>query len=162
MGARLAPLGPMPMLCSDLLRARETAEIIAAHWGGTVEPDARWRETHCGDFEGRPWSDFTADAELQARYDTDPYHTAIPGGESAATMAARAVAAFTDALARPEPRLAIVSHGGPLCAVLAHVLAVPYTHFWKLLMDHAGLTSITETDGWLAVKTMNDVGHLTV
>ena len=47
-------------------------------------------------------------------------------------------------------------HSAHLCAVLA----VPYTHFWKLLIDHAGLSRITETDGWLAVKTMNDVGHL--
>ncbi|MFA4965633.1 MAG: histidine phosphatase family protein, partial [Thermoleophilia bacterium] len=40
--ARLAPLGPMPVYCSDLSRARATAEAVAAVWagGGAAPGDA--------------------------------------------------------------------------------------------------------------------------
>lgn len=159
-GARLAALGPMPVLCSDLPRADETARIVAARWGVPVEPDARWREIGSGSLEGLPWDALAADAALAAAYEADPFHTAAPGGESAAVMAERAVAAFTGALARPEPRLVVVTHDGPLRAVFAHVLGIPSTHFWRLTTRHGGLTHIAMTDGWLTVVTMNEVGHL--
>ncbi len=157
---RLSPLGPMPVLCSDLPRARETAEIIARRWDGTVEPDPRWREAHAGDYEGRPWDDLAGDPDLQARFAADPFSTAMPGGESTAMMMARVTEAFDAAQSRPAERLLIVSHGGPICAVLAFCLLIPPDRFWALLVDHGGLTRITRTDGWFSVRTVNETPYL--
>ncbi len=159
-GARLAALGPMPVLCSDLPRARESAEIIAARWNVPVEPDARWRELSSGRLEGRPWEELSADADLAAALDADPYHTVMPGGESAAMMMQRAVAAVTEAAARPVPCLVVVAHDGPIRAVLAHVLGIPPTHFWRLTTRHGGLTHLAVVDGWWYVITTSETGHL--
>lgn len=158
--ARLGGLGPMPVLCSDLLRARVTAEIIAAQWAIAVEPDARWRETCCGELEDCPWSVFDERPELKAAYDADPLGARLPGGESMAEMAARAVAAFGQALTRPEPALAIVAHDGPIRAVLAHCLLLPAERFWTLTTSHGGLTQLTSRDGWISIRAVNDGGHL--
>ena len=157
---RLAALGPMPVLCSDLLRARQTAEIIAGQWGGEVITDLRWREVGCGAFEDRPWDDFSSDPELQARFDVDAYNAVMPGGESAAIMAARVIESFTEILARHDEQIAIVTHDGPLRAVLAHCLGIPPDRFWRLQTDHGGVTHLTFIDNWLAVRTVNDRSHM--
>jgi broad specificity phosphatase PhoE len=111
--ARLAPLGPMPVYCSDLLRAHQTAEYISMAWAsaGTSpdgdaggEPllydDARLRELDIGVFGGRSWDDFLADEELNAAMIADPLHTALPGGESLAQLRDRVLAAIDDIVGR--------------------------------------------------------------
>jgi len=104
---RLAPFGPMPIYSSDLPRARATAEHIVAAWesGGTPAPgpevivlDPRLREISLGDYEGRPWQEFEADAELTAAFAADPWRTALPNGESLAHLEARVHAAVVDVL----------------------------------------------------------------
>jgi broad specificity phosphatase PhoE len=160
--ARLNGLGPMPVLCSDLWRAKTTAEIIAAQWDITVEPDPRWREICCGEMEDYPWSVFDEQPALRDAFDADPLGARLPGGESAAEMAARVVVAFQQALERPEPALAIVAHDGPIRAVLAHCLLLPPARYWTLTTTQGGLTHLTQRDGWISVRTVNDCGHLPV
>lgn len=157
---RLAARGPMPVLCSDLQRARATADIIAAQWGVTATPDARWREISCGEMEDCPWSIFNEQPALKAAFDADPLGARLPGGESAAEMAARAVAAFQEALTRPEPALAIVTHDGPIRAVLAHCLRLPPERFWTIATTHGGLTHLATTDDWISIRAVNETGHL--
>jgi len=157
---RLAALGPMPVLCSDLLRTRQTAEIIAARWEGEVVADCRWREICCGDFEDRPWEAFSCEPELQARFEADPFHTVMPGGESAAVMSERVLEAFTELLSCADERVAVVTHDGPIRAALRHCLGIPEDRFWRYYTDHGGISLLSYKDEWLAVRTMNDVSHL--
>ena len=108
--ARLAPSGPMPVYSSDLPRARSTAEHIVGAWmaagglgvalGGPtrLSLDPRLREISLGDYEGRPWQEFEADAALTAAFATDPYGTALPNGESLEHLEARVHSAVLDIL----------------------------------------------------------------
>ena len=122
--AVLAPLGPMPVYCSDLPRARQTAELIAAAWceraatrgrglsgneassgegeaeAPAVRPDRRLREIDLGAYEGRSWGDYLADAELHAAMAADPLHTALPSGESLAQLRDRVLTAVDDIVGR--------------------------------------------------------------
>lgn len=110
--ARLAPLGPMPVYCSDLLRAHQTAEHIARVWtppsaaqpraacAPIVHDDPRLRELNLGVFEGRSWGVFLEDQELNAAMIADPLNTALPGGESLAQMRTRVLAAVQDIVDR--------------------------------------------------------------
>lgn len=112
----LAPRGPMRVYHSDLPRARATAECIVASWPGvqaaaSLVPDARLREIHLGDYEGRPWQDFEADTELTAAFAADPYCTALPNGESLAHLETRVHAAVCDILAQHG-----MDDSGALCA----------------------------------------------
>lgn len=99
--ARLAPFGPMPVHCSDLPRARATAEAITAAWAAAapVILDPRLREIDLGYYEGRSWDELEADAALTAAFNDDPYRTVMPEGESLAHLEARALAAVRDVLA---------------------------------------------------------------
>ncbi len=115
--ARLGPLGPLPVYCSDLPRARQTAEAITGVWGGRsaegsapavrIHPDPRLREIDLGDYEGRSWGEFLQDAILGAAFEADPYNTPLPGGESLALVRRRVIAAVDEIVA---------AHGRPPAA----------------------------------------------
>jgi broad specificity phosphatase PhoE len=94
---------------SDLRRARETAEIVAAENGAPVHLDERLREVDVGD-----WSGLTRD-EIAARF---PGATRWANGETREEMGGRVVAALLEiAAAHQGGRVLVVTHGGPLGAV---------------------------------------------
>lgn len=157
---RLSSLGSMLMISSDLPRALHTAGIIAARWQTTVNPDIRWRETNCGRFEGLPWSAYSEDSELVKQFEQDSYSTVMPEGESVAMMVERVQEAFRELIHQPEPRIAVVTHDGPIRAVLAHCLQLPRDKFWTLSTTHGGFTKISVSPDWLNVRCVNDTGHL--
>ena len=109
---------------SPLRRASATAEALAQPHGLPVRLDDRLRERNVGD-----WTGLTLDqARAQAPdfFATDWRQAGPPGGEPQAALAARVSAAFEDiVLAHPQATVAVVSHGGALSAVLAHLLGIP-------------------------------------
>jgi broad specificity phosphatase PhoE len=112
---------------SDLLRARQTAELIAVPRGLRVHIDTRLREMNLGVWEGMPSGEIRArfPRELEQR-ERDPYHTRSPGGESPGDVAARVLAAVEAISARhnDDPVL-IVSHGLSLALILCRALGIP-------------------------------------
>lgn len=157
---RFAALGPMPVISSDLRRAYDTANIIANAWQGEVTTDCRWRETNCGLLEGQPWSALSENHSLSQQLAQDAIATVLPGGESVAMMMARVNSAFAEALQLATERLMIVTHGGPLHAVLADCLQIPPTRYWSLTFAHAGVCHLRYSQGWMNIITVNDCSHL--
>ncbi len=96
---------------SDLGRALETARLA---WGA-ARPDARLREIHFGELEGR---DYTTLDEAQRAGLRDFADFAAPGGESLVSLTER-VNDFLDAL--PPGRHLVFAHGGVLRAVMRQV-----------------------------------------
>jgi broad specificity phosphatase PhoE len=98
--------------CSPLLRARETADIVARRIGLSPREDARLMETDTGDWTDRSFAEVIAEApEEFARFkDGDPTF-AFPGGESFAQQGVRVAGAFHD-IKRAEAPTLIVCHGG--------------------------------------------------
>ncbi|HEY4349353.1 MAG TPA: histidine phosphatase family protein [Gaiellaceae bacterium] len=101
---------------SDLLRARQTAEIVGARVGLEVDVDERLREVDVGE-----WSGLTT-AEVSLRY-PDGHRRRLSGGtgwkqgESYEALSARVVVALDDIAARhPAERVLVVTHGGALRA----------------------------------------------
>jgi broad specificity phosphatase PhoE len=135
---------------SDLSRARETAEIIAARLGRRVEVDARLREVDVGG-----WSGLTM-AEIEARFPDevarwrDEQRHAFDGGESYATMGERVVAAAEEIAARhPGQQVVVVLHGGPIRALLAHAAGVSYEQqrHRRAHLDNCGYTRVAVREG---------------
>ena len=104
---------------SDLVRARETAEEIQAHLGGTLVLDVRLREQHLGRLEGRSYAETWAEA---GRHDWSDPHLPVAGGESPHQVRARMSAAISE-IGLPGP-LALVSHGDAIRAAIAHLAGV--------------------------------------
>jgi 2,3-bisphosphoglycerate-dependent phosphoglycerate mutase len=124
---RVAALDPpvASLWCSDLSRARETAEIVGERLGLAPQADARLREGWRGDWEGflfeqieqRDPARYAAwrapDAEIGFRF---------PGGESLAEQQARVLEALSEIAESPAtaggaPAL-VVCHGGSIRTVL--------------------------------------------
>jgi broad specificity phosphatase PhoE len=110
---------------SDLVRARETAELILGDRGPRLELDPRWREMQFGTWEGLTWSEIvTRNPELAHRPAYAPRFYTPKNGESFDAVCRR-VCAAVDALgasARDGTVALVVTHAGALHALLRVLL----------------------------------------
>lgn len=116
---RAAAHGFAALWSSTLLRAHETAEIVAARIGLESKPDARLMETNAGDWTDRPFSEVQAEApELFAKFIAGDPSFAFPGGESFAEQEVRVGAALDEIEQGTLPAL-VVCHGMVIRAALS-------------------------------------------
>jgi broad specificity phosphatase PhoE len=125
--ADLGPSGRVDVVrTSDLVRARETAEIIAAELGGMLVADARLREQHLGRLQGRSYAETWVEAD---RHDWSDPHLPVAGGESPHQLRSR-IAEALDAV-DPATVTVLVSHGDAIRAAVAQVVGVqPHEAPW--------------------------------
>ncbi len=120
---RVAGLDPpiASLWCSDLSRARETAEIVGARIGLEPRLDARLREGWRGEWEGFLFDEIAArDPERYAAWRAPDAEIGFrfPGGESLAEQQARVLAAMGDAAEAGELPALLVCHGGSIRTML--------------------------------------------
>ena len=112
LAARAGGYGFRALWCSPLLRARETADLVARRIGLVPREDARLMETDAGDWTDRSFAEVQAEAPAEfERFRTGDPTFAFPGGESFAQQGVRVAAAFYD-IKRAEAPALIVCHGG--------------------------------------------------
>lgn len=124
---RLAPQIPADarIISSPMRRALALAERL-----GSVEAtDARLVELDFGAWENRLWSDIPRE-EFDA-WSCNIADHAPPGGESVAAMSAR-VREWWNTLEFGGAPLVVVSHGGPIRAIVAHLLDAPIANSFRL------------------------------
>jgi broad specificity phosphatase PhoE len=137
--AKLAPLGFDAIYSSDLARARQTAEALAAKTGLPIQFDSRLREIHQGEWQGvligdirQGWPD-----EI-AGWESDPWRHHPPGGESLQAQQTRVYAAFDDIAARhPGGKVAVFTHKLPIALLKIRFQAHPPEQIWSLLPANA-------------------------
>jgi broad specificity phosphatase PhoE len=104
---------------SPLLRARETADAVAARIGLEPIEDARLMETDAGEWTDRSFAEVIAvEPERFAAFAAADQAFAFPGGESFAEQEERVAAALEDIEAGPLPAI-VVCHGMVIRAALA-------------------------------------------
>jgi broad specificity phosphatase PhoE len=114
---------------SDLRRAAETAAIVAAARQIDVRFDRELRENDFGD-----WTGLTRDV-VERRFPEGALRRKSGrkgwnGGESYEEMADRVVRAVAAiAAAHSDERVLVVTHNGPIRAIHAHALGVPYAEY---------------------------------
>lgn len=133
------------IFCSDLLRAKQTAEQIFP--GREYTEDVRLRELGAGSLTGNPWDECLERygdelREAAANLDYRPY-----GGECGEDQLSR-VAEFMETLSEypDEENIAVVCHWGTVFAVLRYVLQ---THMDRHHVEiaNAGVSYFTRTEG---------------
>ncbi len=124
---------------SDLQRARETAEALAAGRNLSVRLDPRLREIDVGEWQGLLFTDIMArDPELFKRWDQAPSTMRLPGGETLAEVEARVWAALDDiAAAYPVETVAVTAHGVVISIVRCRLYGRPLDKIWKMKMENA-------------------------
>jgi len=125
---RAAIHGFAALWCSPLLRARETADIVAARLGLIPREDARLMETDAGDWTDRSFADVRAQTpELFDAFVAGDRRFAFPGGESFAHQEVR-VAAALDEVEKGELPVLVVCHGMVIRAALSRRLGHWLSH----------------------------------
>lgn len=150
----IARLGPDRLLSSDLRRAVDTADVIGAAAGRPVKLDARLRETHLGEWQGRS----TAEIEQTwpgaiATWRSDPAW-APPGGESRIEVVRRSrpVVDELDGEYTPDAdaTVVIVAHSGLIAGLVSGLLALP-TSVWPSIggIGNCRWATLARRDGHL-------------
>jgi broad specificity phosphatase PhoE len=158
---------PQAVWSSDLSRARQTAEAIAAPLGLAVQTTPLLRETMLGEWEGLTRAEIEArgDSEQLARYLQDSIRHRPPGGETLEAAWERMVRVVTEIRRQhPQGQVAIVGHGGSLRVLLCEALEAPLHSLPRFQLDNASL-SIIEQYGDPAnplrrITLLNDTSHL--
>lgn len=142
LGHTLAGTAFDAIFCSDLQRARQTAQILAGQLNAPVYEDARLREAHFGEWEGYPYFEMKEKyPQIWMERKQNPLAPVAPGGETLQQVAQRMSSAADHIAARfPGGRALVVAHGLSLAALR---LAAdeqqerPLNEAYSLIMDNA-------------------------
>ncbi|MEM7481387.1 MAG: histidine phosphatase family protein [Acidobacteriota bacterium] len=129
------------LLSSPAARTRETAEPLRRAGDLPLGIDHRLREMSFGDWEGRRQDEITAakgGLEALRRWQAKPESAPPGGGESFASVQRRLVE-LADELAQRHDgeRIALITHVGPIKALLYAALGLPLTESGRLFLDPA-------------------------
>ncbi len=162
--ATLAAVLPIDMIYSSPKdRAHATALAIAGAADAALRTDDRLVELDFGDWEGLTRQQIIdgdpGRREFILRWDRDP-SLAAPGGESLTAVQERVVG-FADDMVQSHAgaTLAVVSHMGPIKALLCAALDVPLTGARRLFLDPATV-SVVDWSTRPVVRLVNSHAHL--
>lgn len=116
-------LKPSRVVCSDLLRTRETAAILS---DATPELEPRLREADLGEWTGQYVPELMASVDGSYTAWRHGQYTP-PGGESWDRLCQR-VKAVLEELVRGGENTLVVTHGGPIRAACAQFLGLQPQH----------------------------------
>jgi len=148
---------------SPILRARETAEIIAEGRGLEAQFEERLWEIDYGEWVGKTFE------EIRKMPGYVPYFQRLetpvaPGGETLHQVRARALE-FLGSLKASHQKgtIAVVSHADTIKCLLMAILEIPYSNIWRFRIDNVSV-SLLETDERgdriICVNQRGDLGRL--
>jgi alpha-ribazole phosphatase len=164
---RLADESLQAILASDLRRALETADILAAPHGLRVQAEPRLRELHFGDWEGLTYAEIQQTAgNALANWENDPLQARPPNGENLTGLAQRLQAFLADlGVHAPESTILLVAHRGSLRVLLCLLLGRPVERHWEYRLDLASVSEVKLVAGRAELIRLNEtplaceVGH---
>jgi len=161
LAAALAPLPLGAVYASPLRRTADTARPIAAARGLAVHVEPRLREQAFGAWEGLTRAEVLAagGGDALQGWEAD-LGSAPPGGESLQAVQERVLSLVHDlASAHGGRQIALVSHVGPIKALLCAALGVPLAVARRFFLDPATV-SVVDWDERPVVRLVNAHGHL--
>lgn len=154
----LAGVLPARIVSSPLLRASETAGVIAETTGTAVEFDERLIEMDYGEWDGKSFANLDPLEHERWRSDSS---MAPPGGESLDEVGARVAALCAELLgdAGVAPVIA-VSHVSPIKAGAIWAMGVQQLAAWRMFIDLASITRVGMGPLGPTLLGFNDTAHL--
>jgi probable phosphoglycerate mutase len=157
---RLARSGLAAVVSSPLERALETATPIARRIGIDVQVSECLGEIRIGDWTNRTFAEIDNDS-LWKRFNVFRGGTRAPGGELMLETQLRMVLEMERLRSiHPGKRIALVSHGDPIRAVVAHFGGMPIDMYSRLEISPASISAIRYYDWGARILTLNDTAHL--
>jgi broad specificity phosphatase PhoE len=148
--------------CSELRRARETAELIAAPHGLRVACRLELCEVDVGRWENRSWGEIEKmEPEAFRLFHEDAGRHGYGGGENLSQVLERVRPVFDEILTENLGRsVAVVGHNVVNRTWLAHILGMPLSNARRMLQDNCCLNVVRYCGGEAAVWTLNSTFHL--
>lgn len=148
--------------CSPMLRAVQTAAIVAAPHGLSPQPLEALIECDIGRWEGLDWQEIRyLDAHEYHRFMTNPAEHGYPGGESFSDVYGRVSAALEELLAQHEGQaVLIVAHHVVIRTYLAGLLGLPLDQARQVILDNCGISVAVREGEETTVSTLNAAFHL--
>lgn len=150
------------MYCSDITRAKHTAQIIAERHPRGLTPidDSSLREI---DIYGKAGDGAIPPPERQLEASREFHRTrrwdSFPQTEPSAAFRSRLIGAFTRiAQAHEAEQVIVVCHGGAISTFLAAALQIE-DDMW-FYSAHTGITRVLYGDDRWAVRSVNETAHL--
>lgn len=149
---KLSELTVDAVFSSPLQRCLKLAHALELD---NITHDDRLKELHFGDWEMQAWDDIPRDYfdEWAQNY----AHMAPPNGETFSQLQARGIAFLNDILKQyHQGHVLVVTHGGMIRALLAHVLAIELKGLFRFNVDYG---SVTQLDFSGDIPRINFVNH---
>lgn len=155
-----APLSAV--YCSDLERACETAEKIAAPHRLSVIRRSDLCEVDVGRWENRSWGEIeTSEPEAYRLFHEDAGIHGYGGGENLSQVLDRVRPVFDEILTQNVGRcVAVVGHNVVNRTWLSYILGMPLANARRILQDNCCLNVVRYCRGEAVVWTLNAMFHL--
>jgi probable phosphoglycerate mutase len=159
---RLASESVQQLVCSDLLRTRQTAAAPALRMGLAAVSDAALREQNFGVVDGMRVDDIKAQFpkawESWTAFDAD---YAFDGGESTRSFHTRVMAALRRlAAAGQGQRLLVVTHGGVLDMVYRSARGLSLSGPRQSVIPNGGINRVRLSGSGVEILGWAEVEHL--
>lgn len=131
------------VVCSPLLRTRQTAEIVAHRTGAPVSVEDGLAECAFGEWDGRTFQEVSERWPEELRAWLASTDVAPPGGESFASCRDRVDAARRAVLAaHAGQRIAVISHVTPIKLITGICVDAPLSSLYRMELAPCSLTTI--------------------
>ncbi len=160
---RLAAESIAAIYSSPLLRAKATADVLAARIDRPVQTDDRLMEYHFGVIGGLTWDGVVENhPELASRWLEDPWAVAVEGSEGRVNFAARVMSAMQDIIAQhPDDQVAVVAHGGTFGVYLTAMLGLDLNRRHPFHFGNTSLSLVEMREGAFHIHYLNSLCHWT-
>jgi alpha-ribazole phosphatase len=123
---------------SPLQRCVKLAETL---YLSEIKLDNRLKELHFGDWEMQAWDDIPRD--IFDDWAHDYANKAPPNGETFSQLQQRGVHFLDEALSKHQnENIVVITHGGFIRALLAHVLNMELKGLFRFEIDHGSVTQL--------------------
>ena len=155
--ARLRGENLAGVYCSDLIRTKRGADIIAAEHGLISESRSNLRELNV-----KLWEGLTAN-EIEEKFPgafdewwKDIADYKIPGGESIRDMSGRVIPALKEIISANYGRsIVLVAHGAVNRAILADAMKLDLNNIYSIEQNYGCLNIIDYFSGYAVIKLVN-------
>jgi alpha-ribazole phosphatase len=138
---------------SPLVRCHKLASYLFPSHTINLEPDLM--ELACGEWEGVHWD--AIPAEVIDPWMKDFVNVCIPGGESYIQMHSRVTQCFNRIIEGPKP-VAIVTHGGVIRSILAHITQTPLVDsFGAFKISYGCVMQLQASPAGLIYETLHHI-----
>lgn len=128
---------------------------LAKSFNVKVQEESRLMELSFGDWEMKKWKNISQPAVNQWM---ENYITQGPSnGESYEQLKTRVVEIFKGIISQNRKSTGIVTHAGPIRAILSYVLNLPLKDTFTLRVDYGSITKISLNESIFSVDYINKV-----